>query len=311
MLIESDSSGTEVARCHGTLLGLAVGDALGAPVEFRRRHTFEPVSDMIGGGYFKLPAGAWTDDTAMALCLADSLILHPEFSAADLLERFCRWAEHGENSSTGQSIGIGQNTLRSLGNFRRNGTLTASEVTNRSDGNGAVMRLSPVAIVYGLEIDQAMEIADRQSRTTHCSELSAAGCQLLAAILSDLIAGKEWAEARTRNPRRNWPEEIARIALGDWGTKHADEISSTGYVLHTLEAAIWAVDQTDTLEGALLLAVNLGDDADTVGAVTGQIAGARYGLDAIPARWMKILIAKDRLFEAARQLVKVRRSLAA
>jgi ADP-ribosylglycohydrolase len=133
-------------RAVGALVGLAIGDALGAPVEFQQRGSFEPVTNLRAGGYFKLPSGAWTDDTAMALCLAESLLEHPSLSPQDLLDRFCRWASDGENTSTGVCVGIGQNTLRVLGNFHRNGTLFAPETRQKSDGNGAAMRLAPVAL---------------------------------------------------------------------------------------------------------------------------------------------------------------------
>ena len=149
-------------RVAGCLVGLAVGDALGAPVEFKRRGTFAPVTGMRAGGYFRLPAGAWTDDTAMALCLAQSLLAAPEFSELDLLERFWRWLEHGENTSTGRALGVGQNTFRTLSNFRRTGALAAPPNGNRSDGNGALMRMAPVACRYWRKPELARLIAVRR-----------------------------------------------------------------------------------------------------------------------------------------------------
>lgn len=170
-------------RALGCLLGLAVGDALGAPVEFRRQGEFEPVTGMRSGGYFRLPAGAWTDDTAMALCLAQSLLAIPEFSELDLIERFWRWLEHGENTSTGRAVGVGQNTFRSLSNFRRTGALQAPPHGSRSDGNGALMRIAPIACRHWRAPDLARSIAIRQSRTTHFSALSEAACAVQAQML--------------------------------------------------------------------------------------------------------------------------------
>ncbi len=276
-------------RAIGALVGLAVGDALGAPVEFCRRDTFEPVSEMRAGGNFRLPAGAWTDDTAMALCLAESLIEHPEIDTKDLLDRFCRWAGQGENTSTGVCVGIGQNTLRVLGNFHRTGTLLAPETRQKSDGNGAAMRLAPVAIRHWNNSIVVRRTAVLQSRTTHYSEISAGACECLASILAALIEGVTWSDAIFAAKNSSWPEEVQSIVNEDWSARNRDSISSSGFVVHTLEAALWAVETTSSFEDALIKAVNLGDDADSVGAVTGQLAGARYGRRAIPDRWTKHL----------------------
>ena len=154
----------------GSFVGLAIGDALGAPVEFCRRDTFEPVTGMRAGGYFKLPVGAWTDDTAMALCLAESLVEYPQLDLKDLLDRFCLWASKGANTSTGVCVGIGQNTLRVLGNYHRTGELLAPETRQKSDGNGAIMRLAPVAARHWRAPLEAKRIAAQQSRATHYSD---------------------------------------------------------------------------------------------------------------------------------------------
>lgn len=263
-------------RALGAIVGLAIGDALGAPVKFCRRDTFEPVTDMRAGGYFKLPAGAWTDDTAMALCLAESLIEHPHLYPKDLLDRFCLWAGKGANTSTGVCVGIGQNTLRVLGNYHRTDELLAPETRQKSDGNGAAMRLAPVAVRHWRSPTEAMRIADLQSRTTHYSELSAAACEVLASIMSDLIAGVDWERASKPATVVRWPEPINALAKEDWHARDRDSISSTGFVVHTLEAAMWAVDTTSSFAAALLKAVNFGDDADSVGAVAGQLARALW-----------------------------------
>lgn len=289
-------------RAVGSLVGLAVGDALGAPVEFCRRGTFEPVVGLRAGGYFKLPEGAWTDDTAMALCLAQSLLEHPELDAKDLLDRFCRWASTGENTSTGVCVGIGQNTLRVLGNFHRTGALFAPDTRQKSDGNGAAMRLAPVALRHWQNPVEARRIADLQSRTTHYSDLSASACAYLAAILCDLISGRDWTDALSAVLDPEWPESIQRIAKETWQLRTLDSINSTGFVVHTLEAALWAVGTTNGFEEALLKAVNLGDDADSVGAVAGQLAGARYGLSAIPTAWRLGIVQSERIGELAMSL---------
>ena len=289
-------------RALGAFVGLAIGDALGAPVEFCRRDTFEPVTGMRAAGYFKLPAGAWTDDTAMALCLAESLIEHPELDQKDLLDRFCLWADKGVNTSTGVCVGIGQNTLRVLGNYHRKGELFAPETRQKSDGNGAIMRLAPVAVRHWRAPLEAKRIAAQQSRATHYSDLSAGACEALAVILSAQINGGDWETASKPTPAGHWPDAIKAISAENWNGRDRESISSTGFVVHTLEAALWAVDTTSSFSSAVLKAVNLGDDADSVGAVAGQLAGARYGLTGIPQNWLDVLIHRERIEAIGHQL---------
>lgn len=289
-------------RAIGALVGLAVGDALGAPVEFKERGSFPHLTEMLSGGYFCLPAGAWTDDTAMALCLADSLIANKFLDVSDLLDRFLGWLNNHENTSTGRCIGAGQNTLAVLGNYHRTGALEAPPVKGRSDGNGAIMRLAPVACMHHSNVDVLRRIAASQSRATHCSELSSAAAEMLGWLLGLLIDGTDWRAALSIVRADGWPAEIRALCNGKWAAKTEDEISSTGYVVHTLEAALWAVGTTASFEEALVKAVNLGHDADTVGAVAGQIAGARYGVDAIPERWLSVLLRRDLIEERAHML---------
>lgn len=289
-------------KCHGAFWGLPIGDALGAPVEFARRGSFQPVTDMMSGGYFQLPAGAWTDDTAMAICLAESLIARPSLDPQDLMERFRGWIERQENTSTGKTIGVGQNTLRVLCHHIRTGEVFAPETRQKSDGNGAIMRLSPVACLHWQNPEEARRIARLQSLVTHYSEKSAAACELLAEILCKLIAGTAWNEAIAIQPYSNWPDEIQEITLGTWRNKTEPEIQSTGYVVHTLEAALWSVENSSSFSEAVLNAVNLGDDADSVAAVAGQLAGARYGFSEIPSRWLNILAKKEHIESIANRL---------
>ncbi|WCR17353.1 ADP-ribosylglycohydrolase family protein [Paracoccus alcaliphilus] len=282
-------------RAKGALIGLAIGDALGAPVEFQPRGGFAPIIGMRAGGRFRLPAGAWTDDTAMALCLAESLLANPDLDERDLLERFCRWAQHGENSSTGVAVGIGQITLRRLGDFRRTGSLHAAP-RSRGDGNGALMRVAPVAIRHFRDPRKAAEIAIRQSRTTHASVLSEQCCAFSVQLISRLVLGEEWSTALAEaQVELQAPELLAMLDR----CNSAGEPPSTGYVVDTLEAALWAVSRTQSFEEALLAAVNLGHDADTVGAVAGQIAGARYGSEAIPVAWAETLVQRARIEKLA------------
>ena len=290
-------------RQRGCFLGLATGDALGAPVEFSFRDRFPELREMIGGGKFKLPAGAWTDDTSMALCLADSLLHNPSLDSADLLTRFWRWASEGENSSTGKAFGFGQNILQSLFDFNRSGVLKAGSKHRNANGNGSIMRLAPLILRYAYDVDTGLQLARTQSYTTHASELAADACACLLKMVHALLHGHSLDDALSLSDNPNWHEEIRAIVRGDWRSKSRDDILSSGYVVATLEAAVWSVGTTHSFEEALIKAVNLAHDADTVGAVTGQIAGALYGVQSIPKRWMGVLAKREHLELRAQQLV--------
>ena len=269
-------------RVAGAFVGLAIGDALGAPVEFADRGTFEPVTSYRSGGRFNLPAGAWTDDTAMAVCLGQSLIEKRTLDNGDLLNRFCDWAENGTNTSTGIAVGIGQNTLRVLGDFRRNGYLEALPFGAKNDGNGSLMRLAPVSCFAKDNIEEAVVLAGLQSRATHASRHAEECCQILAELLCHLISGKPlmWAVEQAHNRPRN--NEISMMMHRNIVEESADDIQSGGYVINTLHAALWSNLTADSFESAVLKACNLGDDADTTAAVAGQIAGAMYGYSNVP-----------------------------
>ena len=288
-------------RVLGSMLGLAIGDAVGTTVEFSPRGTFAPVTDMIGGGRFMLAAGQWTDDTAMALCLAESLLHDPALDQADLLQRFRNWVEHGSNSSTGRCFGIGRTTLRAISHFHHTGQILSGSTGPLQAGNGSIMRLAPVAARWWRDPAQAEAVALRQGGTTHEAPEAMDACALLTRVLCAGIAGQGRAALSVQQCAA-WAAPIREIAQGSWRGKLETDIRSTGYVAHTLEAALWSVYRTNGFEAAILTAVNLGDDADTVGAVTGQIAGALYGYEAIPRHWRERLYYATRIEEFARQL---------
>lgn len=291
-------------RAIGALLGLAVGDALGATLEFSARDAHSPLVDIVGGGPFRLKAGEWTDDTSMALCLADSLIANKSLDERDLLERFVRWWERGENSVKGRCFDIGTTTRESLANYLRSGR-TAGEgpLDEYQAGNGSLMRLSPAAIFAAPDSAAAKDIAERQSLTTHASLLPAEACGLFAQMLVEAMCGGEKDEVL--RPRNVEQIDLAVLAAGTWRAKQRGEILSTGYVVHTLEAALWCVERTDTFADALILAVNLAGDSDTVGAVTGQLAGALYGRSGIPSRWLNVLAWRELIEQRAIELLEV------
>ncbi|ESQ76430.1 ADP-ribosylglycohydrolase family protein [Asticcacaulis sp. AC402] len=271
-------------KAIGALVGLAAGDAVGTTVEFRTRDSFDPVTDMVGGGPFHLSPGQWTDDTSMALCLADSLLFADEFDARDLMERFCQWHLDGRNASNGTCFDIGIATRMALQDYLDSGNPWAGDPAIRSSGNGSLMRVSPVAIRWHDQPDEAAKRAREQSCTTHASPLCLEACDVFSRMLCAAMHGADKAEIVSKISGLSHAN-FARFTQPDWIEKRRDEIKSSGYVVDTLEAALWAFWHSETFEEAVLLAANLGDDADTVAAVTGQIAGAYWGYNAIPAGW--------------------------
>ncbi|WP_462118548.1 ADP-ribosylglycohydrolase family protein [Methylorubrum extorquens] len=283
-------------RALGALVGLAVGDAIGTTVEFRQRGSFDPITDMVGRGPFNLKPGQWTDDTSMALCLADSLTACGGLDERDLLERFCRWFRDGENSITGRCFDIGNVTATALAHFEQTGDIHAGPTDTMTAGNGSLMRLSPVAIRYWNDPDRLRDAARRQSYTTHGAQQAVDACEAFSATLfSAAIQGKPLTDVLSASFVHPLCDGVQAIIGGSWRGKHRDDIQSSGYVLHSLEAALWCVGSSGSFSEAVLRAVNLGDDADTTGAIAGQLAGAFYGLSGIPERWRKRLAWNDRI----------------
>ena len=289
-------------RALGAFLGLAIGDAVGTTLEFCRRDAQPRLEDMTGGGPFDLPSGAWTDDTSMALALADSLAATGTLDAQDLMDRFTRWWRNGEYSCTGTCFDIGNATCAALARYSRTGEPFAGSTDSLTAGNGSLMRLSPVAVRFWNDRKRLIGTAAEQSRTTHGAEEAVDACRAFAELLADAIAGSPRASLLAPRSFEGAPA-IANIVAGSWRGRARDEIRSSGYVVHTLEAALWSVARTGDFRNTVLLAANLADDADTVAAVTGQLAGALYGLSGIPERWLDRVAWKDRLLEAAQRLL--------
>lgn len=291
-------------RSRGSLLGLACGDAIGTSAEFMSRGTFALLTDMTGGGPFNLRAGQWTDDTSMALCLAASLIENG-FDLHDQMSRYVLWRDEGYMSSTGRCFDIGNATDDAIDAFKRTGNANAGSTDPDSAGNGSIMRMAPVPIHFLETPDIAVQLCMEQSRTTHQAPECLMACSLFGEVLIRALQGKskELVLAPTQQILSLTPA-LKTIADGGYKTKSIDEISGSGYVVESLEAALWCFHQTDNFKDCVLLAANLGNDADTTAAVAGQIAGAYYGMSAIPDQWLKILTMSDEITELADQLVK-------
>jgi ADP-ribosyl-[dinitrogen reductase] hydrolase len=217
------------------------------------------------------------------------------------MERFVRWWRYGENSHNGRCFDIGITTREALHRFLKTGDPIAGSVDPMKAGSGSIMRLAPVALRWAESREQAIAAARAQSVTTHASPAAVEGCALLAEILTDAMATGD-KEAVVR-PRTASEPSIAAVGAGSWRGRERREIRSSGYVVHTLEAALWCIDRSDEFAQAVLLAANLAEDADTVAAVTGQIAGALWGLGGVPQDWLDRLAWREKLENSARQLV--------
>lgn len=299
-------------RMRGALIGLAVGDAVGTTVEFRSPGSFAPVTDMVGGGPFRLEPGQWTDDTSMALCIAYSLVERREFDALDQVQRYCRWRDEGYLSSNGTCFDIGNTVRRALRTFEQSGNPVAGPTAEHTAGNGSLMRLAPIPMFFYARGD-VLAMAAESSLTTHGAPVAVDCCRYLAALIVGAINGRDKHEllAPHFEPFPGcWEASplhpvVAAIANGSYKTKSPPEIRGTGYAADALEAALWAFYHSTDFAHGCHLAVNLGDDADTTAAIYGQLAGAHYGERNIPDSWRERLAHKPMLDRTAELLFQL------
>ena len=301
---------TTLDRYLGCLFGLATGDALGTTLEFETPGSFEPITDMVGGGPHTLKPGEWTDDTSMALCLAESLVTQNGFAPVHQLELYVRWHRHGYLSSTGTCFDIGGTTWEALNNFERKRQPFPGPVEDYKAGNGSLMRLAPVPLAFAGDPMKAIHLAGESSRTTHGADDCVDSCRYFAGLLLGAISGISKAQILANNyePMKEYflrnplTGNVSEVACGSFTVKEPPQINGSGFVIHTLEAALWAFHHTDNFRDGALKVVNLGDDADSTGAVYGQIAGAYYGVDGIPAEWREKLAMRELIEQRAREL---------
>jgi ADP-ribosylglycohydrolase len=267
---------------------------------------------MVGGGPFNLEPGEWTDDTSLALCLALSLIEKKGFDAKDQLGRYLKWYQEGYLSVNGDCFDIGNTTLDALLRFEETGEPYCGSDDEFSAGNGSIMRLAPVPIFYHEQPQEAMDYAGLSSRTTHQNPLTIDACKYMAGIIVGALTGsskEEILSARYSPVPEYWIKnpltpEIDTVASGSFKELEPPIIRGRGFVAKSLEAALWAFYNSDNFKDGCLKAVNLGEDADTTGAIYGQIAGAYYGESKIPEKWKNKLVKYDLISEIADKLIK-------
>ena len=287
------------SRYHGTLLGLACGDAVGTTVEFSPRGSFAPVTDMTGGGPFALRAGQWTDDTSMALCLGESLLACDGFDARDQMGRYLNWWKWGYLSATGECFDIGMTVRNALSKFDQSGEPFCGFTDPKTAGNGSLMRLVPAVLFAYPNLQNLLHCATESSRTTHAAAEALESCALFANLLHAALGGAEKSELFAQLECPLHQPKLVALATGEFVHKAENQIRGNGYCVDSLEAALWCFFNTDSFESAILKAANLGDDADTTAAIVRQIAGAFYGVDAMPAHWLTRLAMRDDITQMA------------
>ncbi|GAL03819.1 ADP-ribosylglycohydrolase family protein [Photobacterium aphoticum] len=304
----------QISRATGALLGLAAGDALGTTLEFKPKDSYTALTDMVGGGPFNLEPGQWTDDTSMMLCLADSLIEKGGMDLNDQMQRYVRWYRHGENSCNGTCFDIGMTVQTALFSYESTGNPQSGSTSHFSAGNGSLMRVAPIALFFAHDNEQqAMQAAKLSSLTTHGEERCVQACEIMTLLIhrllnSEHIADREVFLKTTLSDylqlSKDCHPEVRAIAECQFFSKSRESIHGTGYVVASLEAALWCFVNSDSFEDGALLAANLGDDADTTAAIFGQLAGAYYGASAIPSKWQLKLAWESQISDTAMWLLQ-------
>jgi ADP-ribosyl-[dinitrogen reductase] hydrolase len=289
-------------RFRGCLLGLACGDAVGTTLEFKPRGTFEPITDLVGGGPFGLKPGEWTDDTSMALCLATSLVECNGFDPLDQMERYSRWQTEGYMSSNGVCFDIGNTVADALNRFRTSREPYSGSTHPHTAGNGSLMRLAPVPMFYCSDLDSVARFCGESSRTTHGAREAVDACRWFGTVLAKTLRGESKETVLEGTFGLDLAPSILTIAAGSYRIRTREEIKGSGYVVKSLEAALWCFFHTADYRAAILAAANLGDDADTTAAICGQIAGAYYGAGSIPASWLEQLAMRKDITQIADRL---------
>ena len=292
-------------------MGLVVGDAVGTTNEFQPAGSFEPITDMVGGGVFGLEPGQWTDDTSMALCLADSLLAQGRYVSFDVMERYDRWYKEGYRSSTGTCFDIGNQVTHSLWDFREQQRVPTSAERTTSAGNGAIMRLAPV-VIAGFESRDPREVVETarlSARETHFSVEAEAATEVFAALLVGALLGwspQQLMDVSWASTGAAFDEMAARVISPDPQVRASWEAETSGYIVNGLRLAVHGLLDFPSFKDATVAIANMGGDSDTNAAIYGQLGGAFYGIEGIPASWRERVHLGEEIDQLARDLVDLR-----
>ena len=291
-------------KVRGAVFGAAIGDAVGVPFEFNSPEEMKssPASDMIGGGTYGMPAGTWSDDTTMILCTLDRLDESLNYDA--IMKAFCSWVEEGDYTPFGDCFDIGNTTRSALMNYSHGmDTLSCGLDNEYSNGNGSLMRIIPAALyadAHGLSAVEAVSLSDRLSSLTHAHMYSKTGCGIFTCVAMALLESaektsvhegiKRAAEIYSSEEYAPGAQKYSRILSPDFASLPEREIKNSGYVVNTLECALWCLLNTESYRECILRAINFGRDTDTAACVAGALAGLLYGFDGIPHSWRETLV---------------------
>lgn len=301
------------------IIGFCIGDAMGVPVEFKSREFLleHPVTKMIGFQTHYVPSGTWSDDTSMTLCLMKSLLDKQDFDYDDIMNNFCKWLLNGEFTAIGIVFDVGQTCYQSIKNYQENHIPATScgLTTIESNGNGSLMRILPVAyyaFYRKLNETQIYTLVKNVSSLTHGHEISILGCYIYVHYVIRLLEKKDKYASYNLIKLVDYSmfsESSLKlydgILKGDIKKRPIDEIKSSGYIIDTLEAALWVTLNANDFQEAIIGAINLGDDTDTIGAITGSLAGIIYGYETIPKTWLAKLRKKDEIEQLCSEFQKM------
>lgn len=284
-------------------MGLVVGDALGVPVEFRKRDTYK-VADMIGYGTYDQPPGTWSDDSSMALATAASIARLGRIEPEDIMQNFAKWYFDAEFTPYGEVFDVGGTTREAILDYKLGTPIDKCGGTDfRDNGNGALMRILPVALVPHTSVD-----VQQVAGLTHNHLISNSACGIYVEIVEMLLAGQSKGEVMQTVKDNAFCLLLELSRLDELENLQREEIKSSGYVIDTLEAALWCWLHTDNYRDCVLTAVNLGDDTDTVAAVAGGLAGIYYGCggeSGIPEEWLAKIPRREWIEEICAKLVTI------
>lgn len=294
------------------IIGFAIGDALGVPAEFKSRNELKryPIKDMIGYGTYNLPEGTWSDDTSMTLATIHSIVETGTIDTNDMADKFLKWYRNAEYTATNKTFDIGRTTLQALAKYelKQDEAVNCGENGEYDNGNGSLMRILPIAyyIYYNNIKDnrKIYELVKNVSSITHAHEVSILGCYIYVIYTLSILEEKDKNKAYMTIKEADYSmfsenalTKYSRILKDDISKFTLDEISSSGYAVSTLEAVMWLFLNANDYNTTILKAVNLGEDTDTVAAITGGLLGIYYGIDSIQNSWKKLLKRYDYIVE--------------